>query len=166
MTSTTTGSASLPNATAPETIRFGGADVPNPRRTAPPLSMLGATQKAWFLDRLRAATTPWKLWGNSVAMLDWRTDFQNMPSDVGPRWPTTGYALFGDDDWSGYRHERAEVFAFLERNAITGVATLCGDRHAFLAGVLSPTLPPRGFRPVAAEFVTGSISAPGLFEAM
>jgi alkaline phosphatase D len=32
--------------------------------------------------------------------------------------------------------------------------------------VLSPTLPPRRFHPVAAEFVTGSISAPGLFEAM
>ena len=52
--------AALPNATPPETIHFGGVDVPNPRRTARPLSMLGATQKAWFLDRLRAATTPWK----------------------------------------------------------------------------------------------------------
>jgi alkaline phosphatase D len=158
--------AALPNASAPETIRFGGADLPNPRRTAPPLSMLGAAQKAWFLGRLRAATTPWKLWGNSVAMLDWRTDFQRMPNDLGPRWPATGYALFSDDDWSGYRYERAEVFAFLERHAITGVATLCGDRHAFLAGVLSPTLPPRRFDPVAVEFVTGSVSAPGLFEGM
>jgi alkaline phosphatase D len=158
--------AALPNAGPPQTIRFGGGDLPNPRRAAPPLSMLGATQKAWFVGRLRAAPTPWKLWGNSVAMLDWRTDFQNLPNGVGPQWPTAGYALFGDDDWSGYRHERAEVFAFLERNAITGVATLCGDRHSFLAGVLSPTLPPRDFHPVAAEFVTGSISAPGLFEAM
>ena len=158
--------AAAPNASAPATIRFGGVDVPNPRRTAPPLSMLGATQKAWFLDRLRAARTPWKLWGNSVAMLDWRTDFQNLPEDVPARWPTTGFALFGDDDWSGYRHERAEIFDFVERNGITGLATVCGDRHAFLAGVVSATLPPRRFHPVAAEFVTGSISAPGLFEAM
>jgi alkaline phosphatase D len=158
--------AAVTNGRPPATIRFGGADLPNPRRSAAPLSMLGATQLTWFLDRLRTATTPWKLWGNSVAMLDWRTDFQHLPNDVGPRWPTTGYALFGDDDWSGYRHERGEVFAFLERNGITGVATLCGDRHAFLAGVLSPSLPPRPFHPVAVEFVTGSISAPGLFEAM
>lgn len=150
----------------PAMIPFGGAELPNPRRSAPPLSMLGAVQKRWFLDRLRAATAPWKLWGNSVAMLDWRTDFQNLPAGVGPRWPTTGYALFGDDDWSGYRHERAEIFAFIRAHGITGVATLCGDRHAFLAGVLSPTLPPRAFHPVAVEFVTGSISAPGLAEAV
>jgi alkaline phosphatase D len=158
--------AAAPNASSPATIRFNGVDVPNPRRTAPPLSTLGAIQKEWFLDRLRAATTPWKLWGNSVAMLDWRTDFQNLPDDVGTHWPTTGYALFGDDDWSGYRHERAEIFDFVERNGITGLATVCGDRHAFLAGVLSSTLPPHRFHPIAAEFVTGSISAPGLFEAM
>ena len=158
--------AAVADGQAPATIRFGGVDIPNPRRTAPPLSMLGATQTAWFLDRLRAATTPWKLWGNSVAMLDWRTDFQNLPDDVAVRWPTSGYALFGDDDWSGYRHERAEIFDFVERNGITGLATVCGDRHAFLAGVLSSALPPRRFHPVGVEFVTGSISAPGLFEAM
>ncbi len=158
--------AAMSNAAPPATIRFGAADVPNPRRTAPPLSMLGSTQKRWFLDRLRGATTPWKLWGNSVAMLDWRTDFQNLPDDIGARWPTSGYALFSDDDWSGYRHERAEILEFVERNRITGLATVCGDRHAFLAGVVSSTLPPHRFHPVAAEFVTGSISAPGLFEAM
>ena len=157
--------AAVPDA-PPATIRFAGTDLPNPRRTAPPLSMLGTTQKAWFLDRLQAATTPWKLWGNSVAMLDWRTDFQNLPDDIAARWPTSGYALFSDDDWSGYRHERAEIFEFVERHGITGLATVCGDRHAFLAGVASSTLPPRRFHPVAAEFVTGSISAPGLFEAM
>jgi alkaline phosphatase D len=159
------GAAAL-NVGSVQTIRFDGRDVPNPRRTAPSLSMLGAAQKSWFLERLRAATTPWKLWGNSVGTLDWRTDFQNLPEGAGPRWPTTGYALFSDDDWSGYRHERAEIFDFVERNGITGLATVCGDRHAFLAGVASAMLPPRRFHPVAAEFITGSISAPGLFEAM
>ena len=154
------------NGDPPATIPFGGADLPNPRRAAPPLSMLGAAQKKWFLDTLRSATATWKLWGNSVAMLDWRTDFQNLPASVGPRWPTTGYALFGDDDWSGYRHERGEIFDFIRAQGITCVATICGDRHAFLAGLLSKSLPPRPFDPVAVEFVTGSISAPGLFEAM
>jgi len=150
----------------PPTIRFGGKEVPNPRVTAAPQSMLGAAQKAWFLGRLGAATAPWKLWGNSVAMLDWRTDFQNLPRALGPGWPTTGYALFGDDDWSGYRHERREILEFIRQRGITGIATICGDRHAFLAGVLSSSLPPKAFEPVAVEFVTGSISAPGLFEAM
>src|SRR3989442_7535966 len=35
----------------PPTIRFGGKEVSNPRVTAAPQSMLGAAQKAWFLDR-------------------------------------------------------------------------------------------------------------------
>ena len=150
----------------PPAIAFGGAELPNPRRSSPPLSMLGAKQKSWFLETLRAATAPWKLWGNSVAMLDWRIDFQNLPDGIGPRWPASGYALLGDDDWSGYRYERNEIFDFIRSNEITGVVTLCGDRHAFLAGVSSSALPPRAFEPVGVEFVTGSISAPGLFEAM
>ncbi len=149
----------------PATIRFGGTDFPNPRKDSPPLSMLGGPQKEWFLNRLRESGAPWKLWGNSVAMLDWRTDFQNLPESVPLKWPTTGYALFGDDDWSGYRHERAELLKVVRDERIPGLVTLCGDRHAFLAGVLSPT-PEAPGAPVAVEFVTGSISAPGLFEAL
>src|SRR4029079_19238664 len=58
------------NGNPPPTISFGGADVPNPRASTPPQSMLGARQKGWFLDQLRSATGAWKLWGNSVGMLD------------------------------------------------------------------------------------------------
>jgi alkaline phosphatase D len=153
------------DAQPPEMISFNGADVPNPRRHSPPQSMLGAEQKEWFLQRLRASRAPWKLWGNTVAMLDWRIDFQNLPPEIEPRWPTTGYAQFIEDDWSGYRTERAEILEVIRKEKIACVATLGGDRHAFLAGVLSASLPPKSFEPVAPEFITGSISAPGLFEA-
>jgi len=145
----------------PATIRYANADRPNPRKDAPPQSMLGGEQRRWFLDRLRTSPAPWKLWGNSVASLDWRSDYQNLPPSAGLHWPTDGYALFGDDDWSGYRHERDLILEFVRREGITGVASLCGDRHAFLAG----TLPSSGGAAVV-EFVTGSISAPGLFEAL
>jgi alkaline phosphatase D len=69
------------------------------------------------------------------------------------------------DDWSGYRAERAEILDFIRREGIANVATICGDRHTFMAGVVSPSLPPRRFEPLIAEFITGSVSAPGLFEA-
>jgi alkaline phosphatase D len=148
----------------PATIRFSGADLPNPRKDSPPLSMLGGPQKKWFLDCLRSSRATWKLWGNSVAMLDWRTDFQNLPESVPLKWPTSGYAVFGDDDWSGYRYERGELLRAVRDERITGLVTLCGDRHAFLAGLLAAD-PEATDPPVAAEFVTGSISAPGLYEA-
>jgi alkaline phosphatase D len=150
----------------PETIRFAGKEFPNSRQDAAPQSMLGASQKTWFLERLRKSGATWKLWGNSVAMLDWRMDFQNLPDDVGVKWPTTGYAQIGADDWSGYRTERGEILNILRREGISGFVSLAGDRHSFQAGVLSESLPPKPFEPLAVEFVTGSVSAPGLFEAI
>ncbi len=148
----------------PETIKFQDKDIPNPRKTSPPQSVLGATQKEWFLGRLRNSKAPWKLWGNSFAMLDWRTDLQNLPAELAVKWPTAGYATMGGD-WTAYRVARAEVLDFIKREKIAGVVNIVGDRHSFFAGLLSSSLPPERFEPVAAEFVTGSISAPGLVEA-
>jgi alkaline phosphatase D len=149
----------------PEVIQFNGRELPNHRRNSPPQSILGATQKSWFLSQLRNSKATWKLWGNSVGMLDWRLDFQNLPKDVGAEWPMTGYAMLSGDDWSGYRSERAEILEFVRRQGISGFASIAGDRHSFQAGTLSESLAPKSFHPVAVEFVTGSISAPGLFEA-
>jgi alkaline phosphatase D len=158
----------------PEAARFQSKDfpwaIPEEALEAldsgpPPQSMLGARQKAWFLQRLQASNATWKLWGNTVGSLDWRTDFQNLPHGTGPRWPGQGYGIFSADDWGGYRTERAEILDFVKRNGIAGFASLAGDRHAFFAGVLSRSLPPREFEPVGVEFIVGSVSAPGLFEA-
>jgi alkaline phosphatase D len=88
-----------------------------------------------------------------------------VPAETGAHWPTTGYGQLGDDDWSGYRTERAEIFEFVRAHGITGFVSLAGDRHSFQAGLLSRALPPNEFAPVGAEFVTGSISAPGIYEA-
>ena len=150
---------------APETIRFGGQDLPNPRRDASPGSMLGARQKQWLKERLVGSTARWKLWGNSVGMLHRRTDWQNLPEPVEAEWPSESYGLYGTDDWCGYPAERRELLTFLQTEGVTNVATLVGDRHSFFAGLLSPDLPPHDFRPVAAEFVVGSISTPSSFEA-
>jgi alkaline phosphatase D len=97
-------------------------------------------------------------------MIDWRLDYQNLPDGVGTKWPDEDYGVMTTEDWAGYRSERAEILSFIRRNAITGVAAVCGDRHAFEAGVVSASLQPEAFDPVIAEFITASISAPGLFE--
>jgi alkaline phosphatase D len=54
----------------------------------------------------------------------------------------------------------------VRQQGITGFATVAGDRHSFWAGLSVKTLPPRVFEPVGIAFVTGSISAPGLLEAL
>lgn len=147
----------------PETLRFGTDEAPNWRRDEPPASCLGAEQKAWFLDRLGKSRATWKVWGNSMAALDWRTDLQNTPKAPGrPEWPADGgYGVLTTSDWSGFRTERAEILDFVRDRGITGFGTVAGDRHAFFAGVLARSLPPHPFEPVGFEFVTGSITSVG-----
>ncbi len=127
--------------------------------------MLGAAQKAWFLARLRASTARWRLWGNSVALLDWRADLQNLPPELRAKWPFAGYGLMGTGDWASYRTERNEILDLVRRENLAGFATLAGGRHAFAAGLLSAALPPSPIAPVGVQFVVSSASAPGLFEA-
>jgi alkaline phosphatase D len=45
------GGRAYDNGRPPDTIRFNGENLPNPRKHAPPQSMLGAEQKEWFLER-------------------------------------------------------------------------------------------------------------------
>ena len=149
----------------PATIRFGDADVPNFRKDGPPQTILGAEQKAWFLNRLGNSAATWKIWGNSLGTLDWRADPQNIPEGVTTRWPGAGYAGFGGGDYGSAFVERAEIYDFVKAKGITGFATVAGDRHSFWAGLAAKALPPRKFDPVGIAFVTGSISAPGIVEA-
>ena len=144
----------------PATIRYGGRDLPNPAKDAPPQTHLGAAQKAWFLDRLRRSTAAWKIWGHSFGTLVWRTDIQNLAQWQGPTWPGSGYALLN----GGFFAERAEICDMVRREGITGFAVVAGDKHSFWAGLVSKDLPPAPFDPVGVEFVTGSISSQGLFE--
>jgi alkaline phosphatase D len=144
----------------PATIKFGGKDLPNPAINEPPQRYLGGEQKAWFIDRLKKSAAPWKIWGHSFGTLSWRTDMQNLPAIPGRVWPSPGYALFN----GGYVVEHAEIWDVVRDNGITGLAVVAGDKHSFWAGRVSKTLPPQKFEPVGVEFVTGSISAQGLFE--
>jgi alkaline phosphatase D len=150
----------------PATIRYGGKDIANYRRNAPPQTVLGAEQRAWFKDRLRASRATWKVWGSTLGTLDWRFDPQNLPAGLTKPWPGEGYACAGGGDLSGAYHERAEIYDLIRDEKITGFAAVAGDRHSFWAGLSAKALPPKAFEPVGIAFVTGSISAPGMVESM
>ena len=152
----------------PATIRSadGSVEVGNFCRQRPPQTVLGAEQKAWFLDRLKNSQATWKIWGNTTATLDTRVDPQNLPPGIGKPWPWAGYAGFAMADWSTAYSERAEIYDFVREHGVTGFATVAGDRHSFWAGLAARQLPPHPFTPVGVAFVTGSISAPGVVEAL
>jgi alkaline phosphatase D len=149
----------------PEQIRVGALSVPNFRRDQPPQTLLGAVQKAWFLERLGSSRATWKVWGNTLGTPDWRADPQHLPAGLGTPWPGAGFASLSGGDWGSAYVERAEIFDFVRERGITGFAIVAGDRHSFWAGLAASALPPHEFHPVGVTFVTGSISAPGLVEA-
>ena len=151
----------------PATIAAGGKAVPNFRKDEPPITLLGRTQKAWFKDRLAESRATWKIWAASTGTLDWRADPQNLPAELTPTpWPSSGYACSGGGDLSAIYGERAELYDFIRDRKIGGFVTVSGDRHSFWAGYSAKALPPRAFEPIGVAFITGSISAPGLAEAM
>jgi alkaline phosphatase D len=150
----------------PSEVSFGAADVPNPRKSAPPQTILGAEQKAWFKDRLRHSTATWKIWGNSQGALDYRADPQNLPPGLTRQsWPKDTYASLGGGDYGTAYLERGEIYSLVREAKITGFAIVSGDRHSFWAGVASAALPPGEFDPVGLSFVGASISSPGTMEA-
>jgi alkaline phosphatase D len=156
------------NGRPPEKLVFGEKSIPNYRASEPAQSMLGAKQKAWFLERLRSATATWKIWGSSLGTPDWRIDPQNLPAGLLPSgWPkwTDGYAVLANGDWGGIYHERGEIFDAVRDAGVTGFAILSGDRHSFWAGYAAKALTPAAFEPVGVSFVGGSITSPGMQEA-
>jgi alkaline phosphatase D len=150
----------------PSTIRAGAVEIANFTKDRPAQTILGAEQKAWFLARLRASRAPWKIWCNTTATLDMRADPQNLPPGLTTPWPSTSYAGCAMQDWSNAYVERGEIYDVVRAEGITGFVTVAGDRHSFWAGLAAKTLPPKAFEPVGIAFVTGSISAPGVIEAL
>jgi alkaline phosphatase D len=150
----------------PAAIPLGAVTVPNFRADEPTFTVLGQTQKAWLKQQLRASRATWKIWVATNGTLDMRTDPQNLPIGLTTPWPGRGYATFGGGDFSSAFSERAELYDFVRDARIAGFVTVSGDRHSFWAGYAAAALPPAPFAPVGLSFITGSISAPGLAEAL
>ena len=153
------------NGNPPDTITVGETVTPNFRKTSAPYTLLGARQKSWFLDRLRQSRATWKVWGNSLGVLENRADPQNLPAGLTEPWPGAGYSN-ASVDYSGAYTERGEIYDLVRDAGITGFAIVSGDRHSFWAGYAAKSLPPKAFEPVGISFITGSISSPGQVEAL
>jgi alkaline phosphatase D len=155
------------NGNPPATIAIGDKTIPNFRKDEPAFTVLGREQKAWLKDRLTHSTATWKIWGVTNGPLDMRTDPQNLPAGfIKTPWMGRDFGTFGGGDFSGAFAERAEIYDLVRDRKVSGLVTVSGDRHSFWAGYAAPRLPPAGFEPVGLSFITGSISAPGMGEAV
>ena len=147
----------------PDTIRFNGRDFPNPTKDVHAQTFLGSEQRRWFLEQLGASTARWKIWGHTFGTIELRSDYQNLPGEMGSHWPDdAGYAVVDNR----FLRDKDIIFDFVRDQQIAGFCIVGGDRHAFFAGLASKALPPKKYEPLGVEFITGSISQQTLFEVM
>ncbi len=133
-------------------------DWKNPRK------FLGTTQLAWFKSALKASTATWKVVANEVMIMNTKY---------------TSSSWYNFDSWQGYPAERMDLIKYIRTNNIKNVIFNTGDIHLFAAGdvVVDPlqvaNKPLTGGlttgkannldgKPVATEFVSGSITSQGL----
>jgi alkaline phosphatase D len=114
------------------------ADLDDPR------AFLGRRQMSFVKKRLSRSRAAWKVIANEVMI---------MPT-IYP-----GGQYIGFDAWQGYPRERTELLQHIRREKIEDVVFVTGDIHTFVAGDVRVDNDDK--RPVATEFVGGSITSQG-----
>jgi alkaline phosphatase D len=114
----------------------------------PRAQVLGEAQEAWLYRNLERSNARWKVLAQQIMVMD-------LDRKEGPE---PGYNL---DSWAGYRIPRQRLLNRLRDRRIANTIVLTGDEHQNYAGELYvDSRNPEG-APVAAEFVTTSISSSG-----
>ena len=113
--------------------------------------LMGATQRAWFLDTMKASTRTFKVWGSEVCLMPRHIDLT--PVTLAPATLRQKICLSAED-WDGFPNERAALLSELAK--LDNVVIVSGDLHCFFAGT-----PYAGEDPTqrVVEFVTGSLTS-------
>ncbi len=106
-------------------------------------SMLGLTQRQWFLDQLTGSQATWKIWANEVMLMQLK---------FGP-------VYIDLDQWDGYQQERNLILNAVKHGHIKNFVAITGDLHTFLAGYLKTDFDNPFESPVGVELMVGSISS-------
>jgi len=117
----------------------------------PDRQLLGTEQMEWLQNGLRNSTAQWKIIAQQVMVSPFRA---------------FGFIRLNMDAWDGYGSERARLLDFIEKNNIENIVILTGDIHSSWAMDVplgsKPYNPITGENSLAVEFITTSITSPGL----
>lgn len=131
--------------------------TPTPSSGEPEQTMLGATQRQWFIDEIHDSESEWTAWGNEVLTLP-----------IAVPLPT----LFRDA-WDGFEEERrlimrevnaSQMLVSLEKadRGVRNFITLTGDMHSCLAGYQRTTYPRNTV--VGVELMTPAVTSINIAE--
>ena len=122
---------------------------------------LGGEQKAWFLDKLKNSRATWKIWGHSLRNAQVAHRRPESPAKSCPRLARRGICPVQ----RRFLHRtQRDLRLWYNTKGSPALPSSPATSIRFWAGMLSKGLPPETFEPLGVEFITGSISAPGLFE--
>jgi alkaline phosphatase D len=113
--------------------------------------LMGAAQRAWFLETMKSSTRTFKVWGSEVCLMPRHIDLT--PVTLAPAMLRQKISLSAED-WDGFPNERDALLRELSK--LDNVVIVSGDLHCFFAGTPYAGDDP-GQRVV--EFVTGSLSS-------
>jgi len=131
-----------------------------PEDEPPDRSMLGPSQRSWFLNRVAESEAQWTVWCDEVLTI---------PFKLGAG-PLTLYPVQGG--WDGYTRERKYVADELARMDVENIVTLTGDMHSYVAGYKQTEYggPIDGSAPketrIGVEFMTPALSSLNIAEAI
>lgn len=155
----TTGTVPGPRGMLPTFTQTGA--YRDPRR-----EMLGQEQEDWLMQGLSSSEARWKLIGQQVM-------FAPLCAVGLPEDEYKGSQYVNPDAWDGYNPARERFFKELQTRRLDNIVILTGDIHSSWAADLSPDpfnrdVSAGGYDPAsgagsrAVEFVTTSVTSPGL----
>ncbi|QFT87573.1 Alkaline phosphatase D precursor [Bacillus sp. THAF10] len=125
-------------------ISGGCAGINSSSRT-----MLGKTQRDWFLNELKNASGTWKIWGNEVQVTQLKL--------------LNRYANL--DAWDGYAYERDVISQTIMNEKIKNFIALTGDFHTFEASYMQYKYE-KDSEKYGVELMVGSVTSSNLRETL
>ncbi|WP_269714021.1 alkaline phosphatase D family protein [Caulobacter sp. NIBR2454] len=115
----------------------------------PAAQVMGLRQEAWLLDGLSASQARWNVLAQQIMVMDL------------DRMPDPALYAVNSDSWAGYRNPRNRLLSALRKRKIGNPVVLTGDEHQNFAGELYLDGRNMVGDPIAAEFLTTSITSSG-----
>jgi alkaline phosphatase D len=149
---------------------------------APDRTMLGATQKEWFLDKVTNTPRLWKIWGNETMLMQFKllntyvnalgrdrlaATLEGTEPPQGAQQdllPASGSVYVNLDQWDGYQAERREIARRIKDENVKNFVTITGDLHTYLAGYLKEDFDDPLDEPIGTCFMAGSVTSSNLVE--
>ena len=135
-------------------------------------TLLGYTQERWLLNKLTTSTSTWRFLGQQVMFGQFKG--LNAPNlEAAGITATKDILALNMDQWDGYPEARQRILDVLKAYRISNTVVLTGDIHTSWAmeifedsanGYTNNERIRVGEKPLAVEFVTPSVTSPGLSE--